>query len=65
MQTFIEVSIALLPFAILIGGFLIFKMDALIVSAYALGAEAIVVLGYYHVSPLRIIEASLWGNVTM
>lgn len=43
MQTFIEVSIALLPFAILIGGFLIFKMDALIVSAYALGAEAIVV----------------------
>jgi L-lactate permease len=65
MQTFIEVSIALLPFAILIGGFLIFKMDALIVSAYALGAEAVIVLVYYHLSPLRILEASLWGNVTM
>jgi len=65
MQTIIEVSIALLPFAILIGGFLIFKMDALVVSAYALAAEAIVVFAYYHVSPVRIVEASLWGNATM
>ena len=65
MNTTIEVLLALLPFAILIAGFLIFKLDALAASLIAWGAELVVVLAYYRMPILRSIEASVWGNVTM
>ena len=65
MQTGLEICLALLPFAALFAAFLIFHLDALAASLYALLIEAVAVFLYYHMSPLRMIEAALWGNITM
>jgi L-lactate permease len=65
MSEFIEICIVLLPFVVLIGGFLIFRLDALAASFYALAIELVVALFYYHMPLLKSVEASLWGNLTM
>lgn len=65
MKTAIEVTLALLPFAMLIAGFLLFRLDALTTSIYAWAIEMIVFLFYYHFGLTKSIEASIWGNITM
>jgi len=55
----------LLPFAVLFAAFLIFKMDALGASVSALLVEFVLVLAIYHMPLPKILEASLWGNLTM
>jgi L-lactate permease len=65
MDTTIKVTMALLPFAMLVAGFLIFRMSALMTAMWTCLLEFVVVLAYYHASPTRSIEAGLWGNLTM
>ncbi|PYU31769.1 MAG: hypothetical protein DMG31_11560 [Acidobacteria bacterium] len=65
MHTSIEVAITLAPFAVLFSAFLIFKWDAVRAVAAAWAIELIIALGYYHMTPLRSLEASLWGNLSM
>jgi lactate permease len=61
----LAVILTLLPFAALFSAFLIFKFDAVRASLLAWIVELVVVLGFYHMSPLRSLESSLWGNLTM
>jgi len=56
---------ALLPFAVLFAAFLIFKMDALRASLFAWAVEFVLALAFYRMPFLKILEASLWGNLTM
>lgn len=65
MKAMIEIALALLPFAMLIAGFLLFRLGALVTSIYAWAIEMIVFLFYYHFSLTKSIEASIWGNITM
>jgi lactate permease len=65
MRTAIEVIIALLPIAALFVGFLVFRLSAFMASFYAWVLELIVVLAYYQQPPLRVVEASLWGIITI
>ena len=65
MKTTIDVIIALLPIAALFVGFLVFKLTAFKASFYAWILELVVVLAYYQQAPLKVIEASLWGIVTI
>jgi lactate permease len=65
MKTAIEVIIALLPIAALFAGFLVFRLSAFMASFYAWLLELIVVLAYYQQPPLKMIEASLWGIITI
>jgi lactate permease len=55
----------LLPFAVLFSAFLIFKWDAVRAVLSAWVVELVIALAYYHMTPLRSIEASLWGNLSM
>jgi lactate permease len=59
------VIFTLLPFAVLFSAFLIFKMDALQASLSAWVVELVIVLTYYHMTFLRSLEASIWGNLAM
>ncbi len=61
----LAVILTLLPFAALFSAFLIFKFDAVRASLLAWIVELVVVLGFYHMTPLRSLESSLWGNLTM
>src|SRR6202047_5458227 len=65
LRTSLEVAITLAPFAVLFSAFLIFKWDAVQAVASAWIVELVIALGYYHMTPLRSIEASLWGNLSM
>ena len=65
MKTTIDVIIALLPIAALFIGFLVFRLTAFKASFYAWILELVVVLAYYQQPPLKVIEASLWGIVTI
>jgi L-lactate permease len=65
LQTSLEVAITLAPFAVLFSAFLIFKWDAVRAVAAAWIVELVIALGYYHMTPLRSLEASLWGNLSM
>src|SRR5258707_3268955 len=65
MQTSIGVVIALLPIVMLFAGFLAFRLSAFRASLYAWILELVVVLTYYHQPPLRVVEASIWGIVTI
>jgi lactate permease len=61
----IKVLLALLPFATLIAGFLLFRLSALMTAILTCVVEFVVVVAYFHMSPIRSIEAGLWGNLTM
>ena len=65
MQVAIEVIIALLPIAVLFIGFLVFRLSAFMASFYAWVLELVVVLVYYQQPPLKVVEASLWGIITI
>jgi len=65
MRTVLEVIIALLPIAALFVAFLVFKLSAFQASFYAWVLELLVVLVHYQQAPLKIIEASLWGIITI
>jgi lactate permease len=65
MHTLGETVFALLPFGMLVAGFLVFRLSALMTALWTCIVEFVVVLGYYHTSPVRSIEAGLWGNLTM
>jgi lactate permease len=65
VKTGLEIFVTLVPFAVLFGAFLIFKLDAFRASLSAWIFELVVALAYYHMSFLKSIEASLWGNLTM
>jgi lactate permease len=65
MDTTIKVIIALLPFAMLVAGFLVFRLNALMTALWTCLLEFAVVLTYYQASPIKSIEAGLWGNLTM
>jgi lactate permease len=65
MQTTTEVLLALLPFAVLIAGFLAFRLDALQTSLAAWIVEFGVIYGYYHMPFLKSLESALWGGLTM
>jgi lactate permease len=61
----VEIIIALLPFAVLFSAFLIFKLDALRASLCTWLVELVVVFAYYHMTPLKSVQASLWGILSM
>ena len=65
MRTTIDLIIAVLPIAALFLGFLVFKLTAFKTSLYAWILELVVVLVYYRQPPLKVIEGSLWGLVTI
>lgn len=65
MQATLEIILALLPFAVLIAGFLVFRLGALQTSLAAWVAEFAVIFGYYHMGVLKSVESALWGGVTM
>ena len=65
MRTTIDVIIALLPIAALFVGFLFFRLSAFMASFYAWVLELVVVLAYYQLPPLKVVEASLWGIITI
>ena len=65
MDSAAKFIITLLPFAVLFSAFLIFKLDALRASLSAWVVELVIVLAYYHMSILKSVEASLWGNLAM
>jgi lactate permease len=60
-----ETLVALLPFGMLVAGFLAFRLGALMTALWTCVVEFVVVLAYYHAPPVRSIEAGLWGNLTM
>src|ERR1700747_590102 len=65
LRTSIEVAITLAPFVVLFSAFLIFKWDAVQAVTSAWIVELVIALGYYHMAPLRSLQASLWGNLSM
>jgi lactate permease len=65
VKTSLDILFTLLPFAILFVAFLVFRLDAFRASLCAWILEFVVALAYYHMSLLKSIEASLWGNLTM
>jgi lactate permease len=65
VNTAVKIIITLLPFVVLFSAFLIFKLDAFQASLSAWTVELVIVLTYYHMSPLASIEASLWGDLAM
>ncbi len=65
MHATIEIILALLPFAVLVAGFLVFRLDSLQTSLAAWIAEFAVIYGYYHMGMLKSVESALWGGLTM
>ena len=63
--TVIKVLVALLPFATLVAGFLLFKLSALMTSILTCAVQFLVVVTYYHLPVIKSVEAGLWGNLTM
>jgi L-lactate permease len=65
METTINVLVAMLPVVALFVGFLVFRLTAFFTSLCAYIVELIVVLTYYHHEPIKVIEGSLWGIITI
>ena len=65
MKTALDVIIAFLPIAALFVGFLVFRLSAFMASFYAWVLELAVVFAYYQLAPLKVVEASLWGIITI
>jgi len=65
MSRGVEFIVTLLPFAALMAGFIVFKLDALLNSLLAWLLELGLVLVFYDMPLLKCIEASLWGSLTM
>ena len=61
----LQVIMAFLPFVVLFIGFIVFKMDALKLSLIVLVLELLICGFLYGMGPLKMIEASLWGNITL
>src|SRR5579859_6807820 len=61
----IRVLFALLPFATLVAGFLVFRLSALMTAMLTCLVEFLVVILYYHAPLVHSVEAALWGNLTM
>lgn len=61
----LKVVFALLPFAMLLVGFLVFKMEALKLSFYVWLLELVIVIAFYRMSILDSFKASIWGNITI
>lgn len=61
----LKIVLALLPFALLLIGFLVFKMDALKLSLYIWILELIIVIAFYRMPILDSLKASIWGNITI
>lgn len=61
----LKIILALLPFALLLAGFLLFKMDALKLSLYVWILELVIVILFYKMPVLDTIKASIWGNITI
>ncbi len=55
----------LLPFAFLLIGFLVFKMNALKISLYTLILEILIVFIVYKMPVDKVITASVWGNISV
>jgi lactate permease len=63
--TVLHIIVALLPFAVLLVGFIVFRMDALILSLIVWILEIVIVLVFYQMPILNTITASVWGNITI
>jgi len=61
----LQITMVLLPFAVLLIGFLVFNMNALKLSVYTWLLEIIICLALYRMSPAKIIQASIWGNISI
>lgn len=61
----LHVLLALLPFAVLIVGFTVFRMDALKLSLYVWLLEIVLAMAGFGLSLPKVVQASLWGNVAM
>lgn len=61
----LKVILALLPFCVLLVGFLAFKMDALKLSLYVWILELIIVIAFYKMNIFDSFKASIWGNITI
>lgn len=65
MKTTVDVLVAMLPVVTLFVGFLVFRLSAFVTSLCAYIVELLVVLIYYGHDPLKVIEGSLWGIITI
>jgi L-lactate permease len=65
MNRGVEFIVTLLPFAWLLAGFIVFRLDALLNSALAWLLELGLVLVFYDMPLVKCIQASLWGSLTM
>src|SRR5699024_5239490 len=61
----LQIVMALLPFAVLFVGFMVFKADALKLSLVVWVLEVAVCGFLYQMDIVRIVESSLWGNITL
>jgi hypothetical protein len=65
MNRGVEYIVTLLPFAWLLAGFIVFRLDALLNSLLAWLLELTLVLVFYDMPLVKCIQASLWGSLTM
>lgn len=61
----LQIVMALLPFAVMLVGFIVFKADALKLSFIVWILELVICLGLYQKNPLELLNSSIWGNVTL
>lgn len=59
---FLQTIVALLPFVILLLGFLVFKMNALRLSLYVWLLEIFAVVVFFHMPVQKTLTASVWGE---
>ena len=64
-QQSVQTVSALLPFVVLLIGFLVFKMNALKLSLYVWIFEIILVVFVFDMPIIKTLEASIWGNITI
>ena len=62
---FLQTIVALLPFVILLLGFLVFKMNALRLSLYVWLLEIFAVVVFFNMPVQKTLTASVWGNITI
>lgn len=65
MDTASQIALALLPFAVLLAGFLALGMGALKLSLYVWILEFFIVLFFYDMPASKALAASAWGNITI
>lgn len=64
-KEFLQTIVALLPFIVLLLGFLVFKMNALCLSLYVWFLEIFAVIVFFHMPVEKTLTASIWGNITI